>query len=141
MLVVDDIMTLDPATVSPATPLGEAIGSMKRCGCRQLPVVDQGNLVGIVTDRDIRLAMNSPLILHEREDDQYLLTQTPVESCMTTNPLTIEANLPASEAAQLMMTYKFGALPVVHEGQLVGILTVTDILRSFITLAAAADNR
>ncbi len=134
MLKVADIMTPDPVTVAPDTLLGEVIGLMKSHSYRQLPVVDGEQLVGIITDRDIRLAMNSPLVLHERADDRTLLTATTAELCMTSGPMTIDADAPAIDAARLLNKYKFGALPVVRAGRLAGIITVSDLVASYIAL-------
>ncbi len=131
---VADIMTADLVTVGPDTTLGNVIGLMKERQCRQLPVVRDGELIGIITDRDIRLAMNSPLVLHERADDRTLLDSTTAELCMTANPMTIEAGESAATAARLLNKYKFGALPVLRGGRLVGIITVSDILASYIAL-------
>lgn len=132
MLTVADIMTPNPATVERSTPLADVIGLMKTRACRQVPVVDGDTVIGIITDRDIRLAMNSPFVLHERKQDQALLNNVTAEACMTRDPMTIDAAAPAERAAELMNTYKFGSLPVVRDGRLVGIITVTDILRSYI---------
>lgn len=134
MLTVADIMTSNPITVERNTPLGEIIGLMKAHACRQLPVLDAGKLIGIITDRDVRLAMNSPLTLRERAQDQALLNNVTAEACMTTDPMTIDSTAPATLAASLMKTYKFGALPVVDNGTLVGIVATTDILASYIKL-------
>ncbi len=138
MLKVADIMTANPITVRPSAPLYDVIGLMKANACRQLPVVDGDRLVGIITDRDIRLAMNSPLVLHERAEDRALLNSTSAELCMTSTPLTIEAGAPAAEAARLLNKYKFGALPVVEGDRLVGIITVSDLLANYITLLEQA---
>lgn len=134
MLTVADIMTPKPAVVRPDTPLRDVIGEMKLHGCRQLPVVDGEKLIGIITDRDIRLVMNSPLVLHERSEDLKLLKDTTAETVMTPDPMTIEASASAKLAAALLQTYKFGGLPVVDNGRLVGIVTVSDILNSYIYL-------
>jgi acetoin utilization protein AcuB len=134
MLKVADIMTRDPVTVRGDTTLGEVIGLMKSHACRQLPVVEGGRLVGIITDRDIRLAMNSPLVLHERADDRALLNTAIAETCMTTDPMTVDADAPARTAAELLKKYKFGGLPVLKEGQLVGIISISDVLSSYIVL-------
>src|SRR4051812_10242117 len=134
MLKVSDIMTPNPVTVAPTTPLGEVIGLMKAHSCRQLPVLDGERLVGIITDRDLRLVMNSPLVLHDRADDRALLTNTTAELSMTTGPMTIDADTLAIEAARLLNKYKFGALPVLRDGRLVGIITVSDIVASYIAL-------
>jgi acetoin utilization protein AcuB len=132
MLTVRDIMTTSPCTVKPDTPLQDVIKLMKITGCRQMPVlVDEGRMVGIVTDRDVRLAMNSPIVLHGRWQDEELLVRVTADSCMTPNPICIEPETPAYRAAEMLSAYKFGALPVIESGKLVGIITVTDFLDRF----------
>ncbi|HEC24353.1 MAG TPA: CBS domain-containing protein [Chloroflexi bacterium] len=140
MLKVADIMTPHPYTAELDTPLGEVLNIMRSRGCRHVPVMDGDRLAGIVSDRDVRLAMNSPLVLHERDDDQRLLATVTAEACMTPDPMTISPDAPAHLAADLMKTYKFGGLPVVKEGRLVGIVTVTDILSSYIALLREDDS-
>lgn len=132
MLRVADLMTPDPDTVTPETPLRNVLDIMKGDGCRQLPVVDtEKRLVGIITDRDIRLAMNSPIVLHGRWQDDQLLETATADSCMTPNPITVSPDTPAYRAAEQLSAYKLGALPVVEGGELVGIVTVTDFLDRF----------
>jgi CBS domain-containing protein len=131
MLTVNDLMTVNPETIKPDTSLRRTIELMNRQGCRQLPVVDDDQLVGIVTDRDIRLVMNSPIILHELRQDAELLERVIVEGIMTPNPMTVTPDTPAYKAAEMLSTYKFGALPVVEGKALVGIITVTDFLDQF----------
>jgi len=132
MLVVGDLMTLDLNTVRPETPLSDVINMMKAERCRQLPVVDEeGYLVGIVTDRDVRLAINSPIVLHGRWQDDALIITATANSCMTPNPITVAPETPAYRAAEMLSAYKFGALPVVDKKELVGIITVTDFLDRF----------
>lgn len=134
LLRVCDIMTPHPASIIPETPLREVLGLMKDHQCRQLPVVDGDHVVGIVTDRDVRLVMNSPLTMRERFEDELLLRTVTAADCMTPNPMTVDINDPAATAADLLRTFKFGGLPVVDSGRLVGIVTVSDILVSFIKL-------
>lgn len=131
MLIVNDLMTAIPYTVAADTPLRHVIELMKTEGCRQLPVLKDGNLIGIVTDRDIRLVMNSPMVLHGHWQDEELLDKATAESCMTANPMTVGPDTPAYQAARMLSLYKFGALPVVDDGVLVGIITVTDLLENF----------
>jgi acetoin utilization protein AcuB len=105
---------------------------MKVAGCRQLPVVDEnGRLIGIVTDRDMRLAMNSPMIMQSRWKDVEIVETATAESCMTPNPITVTSDTPAYRAAEILSTFKFGALPVVDNNELVGIIKVTDFLDRF----------
>lgn len=130
---VNDLMTVEPVTVAPDTPLKEILTLMHEEGYRQLPVVDEtGRLVGIITDRDLRLVMNSPLILHETWQDTALLETATAESCMSRNPICVRPDTPAYRAADMLCTYKFGALPVLDDGRLVGIISVTDFLDQFI---------
>jgi acetoin utilization protein AcuB len=131
MLTVNDLMTVNPATIAPEAPLRRVIELMKNQGCRQLPVLDDGRLVGIITDRDVRLAMNSPLVVHGRSQDEEILDHVTAESCMTPDPLTVTPDTPAYRAASMLSVYKFGALPVVDGGVLVGIITVTHFLDYF----------
>jgi acetoin utilization protein AcuB len=131
MLTVSDLMTPVPNAVTLRTTIRQVIELMKAQGCRQLPVLDDGRLVGIITDRDVRLVMNSPLVLHGRWQDEEILEAVTTETCMTPNPMTVSPDTPAYQAATMLSIYKFGALPVVDNGALVGIITVTDFLNHF----------
>ena len=131
-LTVSDLMTLAPVTVQVDAPLRIVLTRMKEDGFRQLPVVDdEGRLVGIITDRDVRPVMNSPMILHDRWQDEKLVDTLLAESCMTLDPITVAPETPAYRAAEILSCYKFGALPVVDGDELVGIISVTDILDDF----------
>ena len=125
---VNDIMSPNPVTVTPRNAIRTAINLMREGGYRRLPVVDRGRLVGIITDRDLRRAANSPFVVREQWYDNFILDHIEVGSCMTPNPLTIEPTASIVEAARLMRNHKIGGLPVVAEGQLVGIITETDLL-------------
>jgi len=134
--VVADIMIPSPVTVKPRNAIRTAINLMREGGYRRLPVVDRGRLVGIITDRDLRRAANSPFVVREQWYDNFILDHIEVGSCMTPNPLTIEPNAPIADAARVMRNHKIGGLPVVTEGQLVGIITETDLLDFLIELLA-----
>ena len=141
MLTVNDLMTSIPNTVTPQTTLRQVIDVMKTQSCRQLPVLQSGQLVGIITDRDVRLVMNSPLVLHGRWQDEEILDHVTAESCMTPDPMTVTPETPAYQAANMLSIYKFGALPVVDNGSLVGIITVTDFLNYFAMQPPAGANQ
>ncbi|MCP4419018.1 MAG: CBS domain-containing protein [Chloroflexi bacterium] len=128
MVTVNDLMTVIPNSVAPDTPMRIVIGVMKTEGCRQLPVMENGKLVGMITDRDLRLIMNSPVVLHGRWQDEELLDFISAESCMTPNPITVTPSTPAYRAAEMLSIYKFGGLPVLENESVVGIITVTDFL-------------
>lgn len=137
MITVADIMTIDPVVVEPDTSLEEVIGLMKANYFRHLPVTKSGRLVGIVSDRDVRLAMNSPIATQGQHDNMTLLKNTTAGASMTPSPMVIAPADPATRAARLMQTYKFSALPVVEGGKLVGIVTISDILSNYITVLEA----
>ena len=132
--VVRDIMSPNPVTVTPLNAIRTAVNLMREGGYRRLPVVDRGRLVGIITDRDLRRAANSPFVVREQWYDNFILDHIEVGSCMTPNPLTIEPHATIAEAARQMRNHKIGGLPVVADGQLVGIITETDLLDFLIEL-------
>jgi len=123
-------MTPDPITVSPETTLPEAHRIMKANSIRHLPVVCEGELVGIVTLGDIRGAEPSGATSLNIWEVNYLLSQLRVDEIMTPRPITISAGGTLGEAAQIMLKHSIGGLPVIdHHGALVGILTECDIFR------------
>ena len=129
---VQDLMTPTPISVSPNTPVDEARTLMQQHRIRHLPVLDHGNLVGIVSDRDMRLVLPSPATSLSVHEIGYLLTRLTVAEIMTRSPLTIAPERPIAEAVRRMLAHKVGALPVVAEGQLVGIVTRTNLLQAFL---------
>ena len=130
--IVEQVMTRNPATVSSSDSIRVALDRMRERGCRRLPVVDSGALVGIVSDRDLRRATNSPYVMRERWYDDFMLDHIPVRACMTPNPVKISPRTPIAEAAKLMRDKKIGGLPVLDEEHLVGIVTETDLLNFLI---------
>ena len=133
---VIDLITGPPITIPPETPVLEARRVMQTRGIRHLLVVENGRLVGIVTDRDIRLNMPSPATTLSVWEVNYLLARLTVQETMTRTVIVVEPDGPAHEAARLMVTEKIGALPVVDGERLVGIVTETDFLRAFVDEAA-----
>lgn len=132
MFVVDKWMTRDVITVPPQEKIIDAFELMQGRGIRHLPVVEDGELKGLVTDRDIRLAL-IPSPLSTPEDRMYHLGALErVDEIMATDLITVAPTTTIEEAAKLMAKYKIGAVPVVAQGKLVGILTETDILSVFI---------
>jgi acetoin utilization protein AcuB len=125
---IRDVMTPDPVTIGPNHSIGAALARMRRGGFRRLLVVEKDKLVGIITDRDLRLAMNSPFIMREGWYDSYLMEHIEVRSCMTPDPITLDADDSLLSAVRLMRTHKIGGAPVMEAGRLVGIITETDLL-------------
>ena len=131
-----DIMTTPAITVGLDMPVLEAHQLMASRRIRHLPVTDGGRLMGIVTDRDIRLNLPSPATSLSVWEVNYLLARLTVESAMRRAVITVDSDRPVSEAARIMLDHKIGALPVVDGGVVVGIVTETDMLRAFTTMAA-----
>jgi len=131
-LRVRDCMSVDPATVGPKDSLQMIIELLRQRDIRSVPVVEKGKLIGIVTDRDVRqVAPAYPLFRDEDEIRRYTENLT-VTAAMTANPMTIAPDAPLVEAAKVLEIYRIGSLPVVGDGRLVGMLTVTDVLRVFV---------
>ena len=128
---VVDIMTRDPLTVTPSETVGQAEELMAENKIRQLPVVRGRELVGIITDRDLRSFLSSSLLSTPDARDQALSTK--VIDVMTTDPLTLASDDELQEAVQLLLDEKIGGIPVVDEAEgLVGIVTYVDMLRCFL---------
>ncbi|WP_457630321.1 CBS and ACT domain-containing protein [Oceanithermus sp.] len=131
-MLVRDWMTPDPKTITPDTPVLDAIKMLKDQGYRRLPVVENGKLVGIVTDKDLKDAMPSKATTLSVWELNYLLSKLTVAEVMAKPVITVEADEPLEEAALLMEEYRIGGLPVLANGELVGIITITDVLKAFI---------
>lgn len=117
-LTVAEIMTTPVKTVSPGTKIVEAGQVIFRYGHSGLPVVQNGQLVGIISRRDIEKAQRNNL------------SHAPVKAFMSNRVITVEPYLPVSEAQAMMIEHDIGRLPVVEGGQLIGIISRTDILRT-----------
>src|SRR5574341_278153 len=129
-MLVKNRMKRDPVTVKKDDSFRYALKLIRKEGIRHLPVLDGKMLVGIVTDRDLRQAAPSPATTLEVHELNYLLERLKIEAIMTKNVLTVAPAAGLRDAARLVIVHKVGCLPVVEQGDLVGILTETDILRA-----------
>jgi acetoin utilization protein AcuB len=128
--LVRDWMTADVITATPNTTLPEADRLIIDNMIRRLPVIQDGKLVGICTYGDIREARPSPATSLSIWELNYLLSQLTIGELMTPNPITIKPEDTISEAARVMLKNTVSGLPVVNaQGQLVGIITESDIFR------------
>jgi acetoin utilization protein AcuB len=138
-MTIRELMSGGLITVRRETPVLEARDLMVKERIRHLLVTDtdtRGTLVGIITDRDIRLNLPSKATSLSVWEINHLLTKLMVEQVMTQSVITVGPDRPAREAARLMLDYKIGALPVLDDGRLVGIITETDIVRAFVHMTA-----
>jgi acetoin utilization protein AcuB len=124
---VVDVMTKDPLTVTPNETIGQADELMYTNNIRQLPVVQGEELLGIVTDRDIRSFLSGSLL--ESPEIREKSFNAKVSEIMTTEPITLSPDDDLQEAVELMINEKIGGIPVVDEAEgLVGIVTYVDAL-------------
>jgi acetoin utilization protein AcuB len=126
-MLISRLMTYGATTVSSHDSLRTAATLMESGGFRRVPVVDEDQLVGIVSDRDIRAHSG-------------YLDSTKVTAAMTSDPKTVTPRMSVEDAARLMIAHKIGGLPVVEDGKLVGILTTTDVLKAFLKVEAATQS-
>jgi acetoin utilization protein AcuB len=137
-MLVREFMHAEPVTITPDTPLLEAEWRMQEGGFRHLPIVDDDDrLVGIVSDRDLREAAPSDATALSRQELTYLLSRLEVRDVMKAPVITARPGEPAETAAIRMRENKVGALPVVQDGRLVGIVTTDDMLGALVTMLKA----
>ena len=135
-LKVRDVMTMDPLTMAPEESLMEALQTMRLRSIRRIPIMLDGKLVGLLTEGDLKRAEPSTL-----SDTQEHFTQvmegTPISRIMIENLVTTSPDTSLLEAAQVLWTNKYGALPVLEGERLVGILTDNDLLGALVRLLEA----
>ena len=124
-MLVENRMTKEPITVDSVDLLIRASLKMQAGGFRRLPVVADGKLVGIITERDLR-------------EHRGHLEHTKINGVMTGNPLTVTPGTTLEQAAQVMLERQIGGLPVLDEGRLVGIITASDVLNAFLEVMGAS---
>lgn len=130
-MTIDSIMTRDPITLSPQNTLRDVIELQRSKRIRHVPIIDDSRVVGIVTDRDVKRATPSLLSGISREVFDSVLETTTLSQIMTRDPMTITSKTSLRAVVKIMIENRFGALPVVDNNQLVGIVTDTDLLRAF----------
>jgi acetoin utilization protein AcuB len=127
-------MTKNPITVDSETLVLDAQKIMKENNIRRLPVVNKGNLVGIVTQHDLLQASPSPATSLSIHELNYLLAKMKVKEVMKKNPVTLTPDTPFEEALRIGQDRKIGSFPVMDKGKLIGIITESDTVR-FLTRA------
>ena len=133
MLLVEDSMTREVATLEPGTTVGEALAICRERRVRHLPVVEDGRLVGILSDRDLRSVAPPPGDPKRGE----VLDQMRARDVMSGNVVTADPKDPIETAAREMFERKIGCLPVVDGNGLVGVITSSDVMRALVQLVGA----
>jgi acetoin utilization protein AcuB len=128
---VVDVMTANPLTVKVSESVGVADELMAEHNIRQIPVLEGRELIGIVTDRDVRAFLSDALLASAERHEKALATA--VGDIMTREPLYLAPDDDLQEAVELLVEQKFGAIPVLDEVEgLVGIVSYVDVLRCFL---------
>jgi acetoin utilization protein AcuB len=136
-MLIKKRMSSPVITVAPDLPIMQALDLMKKNRIRRLPVVKNGKMVGIVSEGDLLNASPSDATSLSVWELNYLLGKITVDEIMTEKVITVDEDTPIEEAAFLMDENKIGGLPVVHKGELVGLITETDLFRIFLELMSA----
>ncbi|NLY74464.1 MAG: CBS domain-containing protein [Firmicutes bacterium] len=133
-MFVRDRMTVNPVTIAENAPISEAGELMRKNKIARLPVVKDGKLIGIITEADLLKLSPSAATTLSVWELNYVLSKIKVSEGMTKNPITISPDATLEEAAMIMREKNVGALPVVEEGRLIGIITESNIFDAFIDL-------
>lgn len=134
-LTVADAMTKEPVTLGPEDSLMKAVEVMRKRGIRRIPVVVGEVIVGLLAEGDLKRAQPSALSDSE-EEFVRVMEGTPISRIMIQNLVTTTEDAPLLEAAQTLHTTKYGALPVLRDGKLIGILTDHDLVGGLVGLLA-----
>jgi acetoin utilization protein AcuB len=139
---VSELMTPNPVTIAHDQTVGKAIEMMARRDIRRLPVTNEGKLVGIISDRDLRQLSSRPSLKLPKTDQDEAYLQLPVEEAMTLNVITIRESHTVQDAIGLMLKHKISGLPVVdRDGALAGILSEQDVFKFCLDLLDRENDR
>jgi len=136
MTSVQKWMTKDPVTIDQEASIIEAIHLMKEKGVRRLPVMAKGRFTGLITERMIKDYTPGRATSLDTWEVHYLLSKTLVKEVMNPSPITVTPDMDLATAAQLILDHKLYGLCVVNDrGDLVGIMSVGDMLRAVVEFA------
>ncbi len=133
-MLIEEIMNKQVLTLQPTHTMADAAKLMKERKIRHVPVVDEnGKLLGLVTERDLKNALPSSLL---KDGDTSLYHRT-LDQIMITNPIIGHPLDFVEEVALILYEHRIGCLPIVSKGELVGIITGTDLLYTYIEITGA----
>lgn len=138
-MLVKERMSQPVISVAPDLPIMEALNLMRRERIRRAPVMKDGKMVGIVSEKDLLDASPSDATSLSVWEINYLLSRVPVREVMTKEVLTLEDDTPIEEAARMMVDNKIGGLPVMRGKTVVGLITETDLFKCFLELMGARE--
>ena len=135
-------MTKNHMTVTADTKVDEVAHLMKKHNFRRLPVVDDGKLVGFLSDSDLMRVAPSPATTLSRYEINSLLAKICVRDIMKKDVVSVNVGATIEEAALIMYKNKIGGMPVVSNmGAVVGVITETDIFKTFVDVMGLADGK
>ena len=138
-MFVSERMSRPVITVTPETPVHDALAMFKRERIRRAPVMQNGKLIGIVSASDLMNASPSPVTSLSVWEMNYLISKVKVKNVMTKKVITVTKDTPIEEAARIMADNKIGGLPVMDGEKVVGMITETDLFKVFLELMGARD--
>lgn len=138
-MLVGERMSKPVITIHPEMSIAEALNMMKVEKVRRFPVVKEGKLLGVVSDKDLLNASPSPVSSLSIWEMTYLLNKITVNEVMAKNIMTVTEDTPIEQAARIMADNKIGGLPVMREGGVVGIITETDLFKMFLEILGARE--
>lgn len=136
-MFVGERMSHPVINITPETPVHDALAMFKKEHIRRAPVVKDGKIVGIVSEKDLLNASPSPVTSLSVWEMNYLISKVTVKQVMCKKVISVDVNTPIEEAARIMADKKLGGLPVMRSGKLVGIITETDLFKIFLELMGA----
>lgn len=129
-MLVREVMTPDPVVADATSSIFEVIERMQEEDIRHMPVLDRGQLVGVVSDRDLK-AFSYDAVMSNPEEGAQGRLRRPVSLLMSGDPISVEAEAELGDAVDLLLENKIGAIPVTDpEGNVVGIVSYVDVLRA-----------
>lgn len=141
-MFVADRMTRNPISIKPDDKVDAAAALLKEHKIRRLPVVENGKLVGIVTDKDLMRVSPSAATTLSRYEINSLLAKISIREIMSDKVISVNENAPIEEAALLMSMNKIGGVPVVTDvGAVVGVITETDIFNALVEIMGLSEGK
>ena len=136
-MFVGERMCRPVISVSPEAPINEVLIMFRKEHIRRAPVIKNGKLVGIISERDLLNASPSSATSLSVWELNYLISKVTVKDVMSKKVISIDTDTPIEEAARIMADKKIGGLPVTSAGKVVGIITETDLFKIFLELMGA----
>jgi acetoin utilization protein AcuB len=136
-MFVGERMSRPVISVSPDAPINEVLAMFRKEHIRRAPVMKNGKLLGIVSERDLLNASPSSATTLSVWELNYLISKVKVKHVMSKKVISVDKDTPMEEAARIMADKKIGGLPVTSAGKVVGIITETDLFKIFLELMGA----